>query len=104
MKDTRQRDILNQLLKVDTYSLRSHANAFGSIADTEHGYSLTSNETSFPQVLKGVTATVVFGNHPQAGWATIHRVKLQVVRKISLHFQLLSFKYPELHYDNATSH
>ena len=34
MKDTRQRNILNQLLKVDTYSLRSHAYAFGGITNT----------------------------------------------------------------------
>lgn len=66
MKNTRPWDILNQLLKVDTYSLCPHADTFGSIADTKHGYSLTGNETSFSQILKRIAATVVFGNHPQA--------------------------------------
>jgi len=81
VQDTGQRDILYQLFQRNPYSLRVHADAFRSIADAEHAYAFARDETLFPQGLQGIAATVMSGNHAEAGGTAVHRVKLNIVRK-----------------------
>ena len=69
-----QRNIIHQLLQRDPYPLRVHPDAFGGVADAEHGDSFAGDETSFPQGLQRIATTVIPGNHAQASGATVHGI------------------------------
>jgi hypothetical protein len=70
-----------QLLKIDSYPLCMHTDTFGGVADAEHGNTFAGDEGFFSKGLEGVTATVMFGDHAEAGGAAIHGIQLEIVRK-----------------------
>jgi len=74
MQDAGQGNIFHQLLQRYPHSLRVHADAFGCIADAQYAHAFAGDEAPFPQVLQGVAASVMFGNHAEASWTAVHRV------------------------------
>jgi len=86
-----QRHIIHQLFQRDPYSLRVHADAFRRIADAEHAHAFAGDKTLFPQGLQSIAATVMLGNHAQAGGAAVHGVQLGVVGERFHRYH--SFKY-----------
>jgi hypothetical protein len=85
MQNAGQGGILNQFIKCNPHPLRMHTYAFGRIADSEHTHPFTCNETLFPQVLQGVTASVILGNHAKTGRAAVHGIELSIVGKRIFH-------------------
>jgi len=98
MQNAGQRHIIHQLLQRDPYPLRVHADAFGCIADAEHAHTFPCDKTLFPQGLQSIAATVMLGNHAQAGGAAVHGVQLGVVGERSPHFLWLQFFDHSLHF------
>jgi hypothetical protein len=52
------------------------ADTFGGIGDTQHGDALAGDETFPTQGLDGEAATVMLGNHAEAGGTAVHGVEL----------------------------
>ena len=90
MQDARQGNIFHQLFQRYPHALRVHADAFGGIADAEHRNAFAGDEAPFTQVLQGVAASVMFGNHAEAGGTAVHGVELGVVNKRFVHYK---YKY-----------
>ena len=96
-----QGSIFRQLFERNSYALRMHADAFGGIADPQHGNAFTSNETPIPQGLQGIAASVMLGDHAQAGGAAVHGVELGVMGKGFFHqliFSAYFLIFPDLSY------
>ena len=51
-----------------------HPDAFSCITDAKHGNAFAGDETALAQVLQGVAATVVTGDHAEAGGTAVHSV------------------------------
>ncbi|GHT64081.1 hypothetical protein FACS189451_11440 [Bacteroidia bacterium] len=63
----------------DFHADGAEADAFGGVADAEHGDAFAGDVAFFAQCLAAVGAAVVFGEHAQAGGAAVHGVELGVV-------------------------
>jgi len=81
-----QRNIFHQLFQRNPYPLRVHPDAFGCIADAEHAHTFPCDKTLFPQGLQSIAASVMLGDHAQAGGAAVHGVELDVVGERNSHF------------------
>lgn len=57
----------------------SEADTFGCGADAEQAHAAAPDEALLAQGFQRIVPAVVFGNHPQARWPAVHRVKLVVV-------------------------
>jgi len=74
MQNTGQGRLGHQLLRADCNSGCVKADAFGCIADSQHGNAFAGDEALFPQVLQRIAATVILGYHAQTGGTAVHGV------------------------------
>ena len=85
----RQRHILYQPAQSDTHPLRTETYAFCRITYAEHRDSLPRYETFITQGLQGIAPAVILRYYAKTGRTAIHRIKLEVVRKMrNLFFHL----------------
>lgn len=85
VEDAGKRTFFGQLSKRDAYARGTESDGFGGFADAEHGYTFAGDKGVVAQVLQGIDASVVFGNHAQTGRPAIHGIELGVMTKCPFH-------------------
>ena len=81
MDNAGQGYVVAQLFERDFDAGGPKTNGFGRLTQAQKIDAGFGNKAPISQILKRKCLSVVFGNHAQAGWSTIHGIQLRKVRE-----------------------